>query len=389
MPRTTRRSLIVRRPGSLAWYCDFQVNGRRFRECLETHSRAEAETKAAQLYADARAGRDGGSKGLTLGQALGRYWEARGHRAKSALDIERHSKTLIAELGNETAIARLSTRAIEDYVIRRGARLVHRRGAVKPVELPRANASINREIGHLRTVLIAAAASGEIVPKIDWRRLFLAEPDKVQTILSTDQEEALFAALRPDFWPLVDFALSTGVRLENAVGLEWSQIDWAARTITFRTKSKKPGGALHILPMTEDVAALVGPLRGHHETRVFTYVCARNRHDPHSGLIQNKGERYGFTHDGWRRSWMRACAAIGLPQLRFHDLRHTAATRALYVHRNIKTVQRMLGHADISTTLRYTASDVTDVRAAMDSVASQFRRKPRLVAGKTSNDGGV
>ena len=296
---------------------------------------------------------------------------------------------MIAELGNETPIARLTTRTVQDFVIRRGARLVHRRGSQKPVELPRANASINRELGHLRTVLIAVAEIAQPAAKIDWPRLFLPEPDKVQTILSAEQEEALFEALRPDFWPMVEFAVTSGARLDNVITLEWSQIDWQARTITFRTKSKKPGGALHVLPMTEDVAALIGGLRGHHESRIFTYVCARNRHDPHSGVVQNKGERYGFTHDGWRRSWDEARCAIGLPGLRFHDLRHTAATRALYVHRNIKTVQRMLGHADISTTLRYTASDVADVRAAMDSVASQFRRKPRLVGGKMSSGGGV
>ena len=105
--------------------------------------------------------------------------------------------------------------------------------------------------------------------------------------------------------------------------------------------------------------------------------------------MQEKGARYPFTHDGWRRAWDEARRAAGLPALRFHDLRHTAATRALYVHRNLKTVQRMLGHADIATTQRYTASDVADVRAAMEAVASQFRHTPRLVGGKKSSGGGV
>lgn len=36
---------------------------------------------------------------------------------------------------------------------------------------------------------------------------------------------------------------------------------------------------------------------------------------------------------------------------------------------NLKTVQRMLGHKDIATTLRYTRSDTDDVRAAMEAVA--------------------
>jgi integrase len=64
------------------------------------------------------------------------------------------------------------------------------------------------------------------------------------------------------------------------------------------------------------------------------------------------GARHG------RRRWIEA----GITDFRFHDLRHTAGTRALHAHRNLKTVQRMLAHKNIATTLRYTRSDVEDVR---------------------------
>jgi integrase len=64
-----------------------------------------------------------------------------------------------------------------------------------------------------------------------------------------------------------------------------------------------------------------------------------------------------------------------VPALRFHDLRHTAATRSLRAHRDLKNVKRLLGHADIQTTLRYTASDTADVRAAMEAVEAQSRQR--------------
>jgi ribosomal protein S5 len=51
-------------------------------------------------------------------------------------------------------------------------------------------------------------------------------------------------------------------------------------------------------------------------------------------------------------------------------------TRALRAYRTLKAVQRMLGHNDIKTTLRYTRSDVEDVRAAMEAVEkSQSRHR--------------
>ena len=107
---------------------------------------------------------------------------------------------------------------------------------------------------------------------------------------------------------------------------------------------------------------------------VFTYVCARNRYDPRTKTIQRKGERYPFTQDGWRKQWSRALAEAKIQDFRYHDLRHSAGTRALRAYRNLKAVQRMLGHNDIKTTLRYTRSDVEDVRAAMEAVEKSQSR---------------
>ena len=53
---------------------------------------------------------------------------------------------------------------------------------------------------------------------------------------------------------------------------------------------------------------------------------------------------------------------------RFHDLRHTAATRLYKATRNLKLVQRFLGHANIQMTLRYLRVDVADLSAGMDLI---------------------
>jgi integrase len=373
-----RPSLILERPGRDGWYCNFQVAGRRFRDRLGADTRDGAEAEAAILFAAAKAGRStpGGAAParaqITLSEALGRYWETRGAHVRSAGDIRRHSQTLIAELGAETALDRLGTRDLEDYVARRRVRRA-RNPETGRVELrDRANASINREIGLLRSVIIAARHWRALVPEIDWRRVMLPEPDKAQTILSAAKEADLFQALRPDYWPLIEFALISGVRLENAIGLRWDQIDWQGRAITFRVKSRRPGGKLLVLPLTDGLAQLLAREQGRHREIVFTYICGRNRHDPHHGVMQVKGARYPFSHDGWRKDWMAARNAIGLPQLRFHDLRHTAATRTLAACGNLNVVKEMLGHADIATTARYANSDTSQVRAAMEAATRQW-----------------
>lgn len=376
-----RRSLVVRRPRSPFWYLDFQINGRRFRDSTETTSRAEAEQIALKIYTEEKLRGGGRRSEWSLSDAMGKYWEDRGSSLPSADMIKQHSETLLRELGERTFLSDITTRDLSSFVARR--RQVKTRRYGKVMTRQRANATVNRETSHLRTVMLAAKTWGAQIPEIDWRSLWLPEPDKVQLILSEEDEDRFLAELRSDFWPMVEFALLTGVRLENVLGLEWRQIDWGEEgRITFRTKSKKPGGALHVVPLTDEVRACLNRERGNHPDFVFTYVCARNRHEPHAGILQQKGERYPFSEDGWRREWDRARRAAGLPALRFHDLRHTAATRTLIAVGNVKTVQKLLGHADIATTMRYTAVEVEDVRAAMSRAASHFRRTPRVLVKK-------
>jgi len=386
-----RKSLVKQRPGRDGWYCNFQFRGRRFRDRLGADTREAAEAEAAAVFAAAQAGRESAADAtgarFTLGEALGRYWETRGAHVRSAGDIKRHSQTLIRELGNETPLARLGTRDLEDYVARRRVRRARNQQTGRMELRDRANASINREIGLLRSVIIAARHWRVAVPEIDWRRVMLPEPDKAQTILSPEKEAALFEVLRPDYWPLIEFSLIAGVRLENAIGLRWDQIDWQGRTLTFRVKSRRPGGKLLVLPLTDALAQLLAREQGRDREFVFTYVCRRNRHDPHHRVMQAKGARYPFSHDGWRKDWMAARDAIGLPALRFHDLRHTAATRTLAACGNLNVVKEMLGHADIATTARYANSDTAQVRAAMEAASLMAPKvAPRLVSGAKTLD---
>jgi len=61
-----------------------------------------------------------------------------------------------------------------------------------------------------------------------------------------------------------------------------------------------------------------------------------------------------------------ALTAAGIVDFRFHDLRHTFATRMLRQTGNIKLVSRLLGHSSIETTARYAHVLVDDMRAALE-----------------------
>jgi integrase len=359
-----KHSLVILRDG--VYHTNFRINGHRFRQSLRTSDKAEAEIIAAKIRSDALLGKlTGKLPELTVSQALARYYTEHGQYLRSAADMLRWGEELQAGLGKQTLLSDLRAPALATYAARR--------------RLGLANRSVNIELQHLRAVLNRARDVWEAaVAKIDWKKVMLEEAGQREHVLSGDEEERLFAALRPDYHGLVKFALLTGVRLHNVITLSWKQVDKRAGRIKFLVKSKKPGGDLHYVPITAALAELLAGERGHNFERVFTYLCERNRHDRHKGVLRNQGERYPFTRNGWRREWYRALDEAGISDFRFHDLRHTAATRALRAVGNLKTVQRMLGHKDIATTLRYTRSDTDDVRAAMEAVAKAHPAPPRV-----------
>jgi integrase len=349
-----RRGLTTTRPGSPHRYANFTVGGRRFRHSLGTDDEAEAEIIVAKLRSDALLGKLTDKKPqLSLTHALGRYLEEHAQHLASVDDIMRMGRVLCDSLGRQTLLTEITAGTLATYAARRRAHL--------------SNRSVNIELEHLRAVIRRAGTLwGAAVPDIPWKRVLLEEAGEHEHILSASEEERLFDALRSDFHAMVRFALLSGARLGNVIGLTWSQVDFDAETIAWQTKSKRPGGRRQVLPLTPALAAVVSGERGRHPVYVFTYAAARNRHDRHRGTVQAKGDRYPFTITGWRREWARALAAAGIADFRFHDLRHTAATRKLRASGNLPAVQHMLGHTSIDTTLRYARTAIADVRAMME-----------------------
>ena len=66
---------------------------------------------------------------------------------------------------------------------------------------------------------------------------------------------------------------------------------------------------------------------------------------------------------------------IGLPRMRFHDLRHSAATLLLAMGVHVKVVQELLGHSDITITLNIYSHVLPSLQQdAMDKMSSLFQR---------------
>lgn len=163
--------------------------------------------------------------------------------------------------------------------------------------------------------------------------------------LDADTSERLLSAVRerdPLHADLFLVALRTGMRQGELLALRWADIRFDANTIDVRHSLDRgrlgptKGGKPRQVPLHAEVrAALVGR-RG--EPTAFVFATADGA--PLSGnVIKNP--------------LGRARLAIGRPGLRFHDLRHSFASQLVVNGAPLQAVQRLLGHTDIATTLRY------------------------------------
>lgn len=354
--------------GSSLYYFEFVFKGVRHYGSTGTARKAEAEEVEATEREKARRAHffpDESKKKpqMTLKAAFDRYFiEVSDHLASADNHLTYMAKLL--SLGADKNLSDITDSDIALLVARRRGEKA--RYSLEPVS----NATVNRETQLLSRIFRRAKRAWKVdVGDIDWPLHILHEADERVRELTAAEEAALFAELRSDFHPMVRFALLAGMRLGNVIRLTWKQVDMISRQITVKVKSRKPGGRSHTLPISPGMLALLANERGNHPIFVFTYLCKKSRQK------RKRGERYPFSQNGWRKPWTEALTAAGIEDFRFHDTRHTAATRIVRKTGNIKIAQKLLGHASISSTTRYAHVTQDDVMAALIGVESQENPK--------------
>lgn len=357
---------LYRHGKSGVFHYDFQIKGRRFHGSTDSRSEREAVRILRAKREEARlevsrleqvgAGKDAP---MTIAAACGRYHTEIGQYHTEAKTTWRNLRRLVEHFGPGKRLMDVTDSELAELVaLRRGEGL--------------APASVNRHTTEvLRKVMLRAENEwGQSLPKkVKWRKHILPEPRERIREASEDEEREIFEAIRPDYHPLVEFAFAAGVRLREAVELRWPMVDWGAGVIRLVVKGKK----VHTIPISTTIRLILWPLQGHHETAPFTYVCIRGRRgsDP-----RTKGLRYPITREGLKTMWRRSKAKHSVEDFRFHDIRHTTATRLLRETGNLKLVQRLLGHESITTTMKYAHATTDDLRAGMDRVGKS-RTKSR------------
>ncbi len=195
------------------------------------------------------------------------------------------------------------------------------------------NASINRYLEILSKMFNLGIDNGSLSVNPVSKVKKLQEDNHKVRFLTAEEEARLYKALPEFLKPIVTTALHTGMRKGEILNLKWNNIDFEYGFIELlETKS----GKARKIPISEKLMEIFNKL----------YMDARSEYvfiNPETGL----------PYVDIKKSFNKAKEVAGIKDFRFHDLRHTVATRLVEKGIDLLVVMDILGHSKIETTMRY------------------------------------
>jgi integrase len=186
------------------------------------------------------------------------------------------------------------------------------------------------------------------------------EPASEMAILNESQvSQLLIAAQGTRLEALIHLAVISGARQMELLGLKWSDLDWVKQTLKIERQLLKPNGegVKFSSPKTRHGkrsitlgAKTIEILRKHYEQQQAKQRKAGEMWKEY-GLIFTTRFGTPLSPRNLLRDYKKLLHNAGLPPIRFHDLRHTAASILLNQGVPVIAVSRRLGHAKASITL--------------------------------------
>jgi integrase len=232
-------------------------------------------------------------------------------------------------------------------------------------------------------LLAANVAAGKklVPPQVQHEQQVLTEAQVVALLDGTREHDDLHA-----LWAVL---LTTGLRIGEALGLTWGdlELDGDEPTLHVRRALVRPEhGAAWVLeePKTErsrrDVPLIpdtVTALLAHRDRQHVERLLAGAEYAPHGFVFASPtGEPLAATNV-FKYRWRPMLTRLGLPPIRLHDTRHSAATMLLRAGEKLETVRDLLGHSTIGITGDIYAHVLKDTRHAAAANLQQSLRRAR------------
>lgn len=332
---------LYRHPKSAYWWCRFTIGGREVRQSTATKDRKLAEEYEHKLRAAHWRAAHLGEEHRTWKEARERW--ARERAGKRSIERDARIFREYREL-DPLGLRELTAAVLSEL---RTAR-----------EQVVSASTVNREFALIRSILNRAAKVWsprwiEHAPQVPMAQIEQADP----RWLTRAQFAALVKKLPKHTADMARVAVGTGLRRGNITGLTWDRVDLGQRTI-YVPPSEAKGKRGIVVPLNDEVAAVLKRWKGKHETHVFVF-----RKKP--------------VYQVATRRWREAVKALGMEGLRFHDLRHTWASWQAQAGTPAYALRELGGWATEAMVRRYAHLGVSDLAAFADRSMVRRARKAK------------
>jgi integrase len=311
------------------------------------HTRSEVVRRLRELRAQGAGQR--GAAGQTVGVFL-ESWLARVELRLRPSTFERYRELIRVHVIPELGQIRLEKLTADQ--VQRLCRGIHERGRA-----PRTVASVRSVLRAAlndakRQRLIAHNPAQYVdLPRVVGQRIPAMTPADAETILAAVRGHRIA--------PLVELALSSGLRQGELLGLRWEDVELDNARLTVAGALQRVGGRLVLvepktrrsrrtLPLT---AGAVAALRAQHQRQLEDRLRAGGRwHQRADDLVWTTPTGAALDGVELTRTFQRLLAAAGLPRMRFHDLRHGCASLLIAQGCDLRLVMEILGHSTITLT---------------------------------------
>lgn len=195
--------------------------------------------------------------------------------------------------------------------------------------------------------------SGVTPPKPEQTEMKFYDDRQVKHFLKTARE------VGDRFYPLYFLAIHTGMRLSELIGLRWEDINWDLSTIQVKRQVMHLQGGGYLFTEVKSKSGNRTIILGKkaleilkiHQSEQLAVINSAGENWTDEDLVFPSYVGTPVTGSKIRNSMRQLLKASGLPKIRFHDLRHTAASLMLNHGIPVLIVSKRLGHSKPSITL--------------------------------------
>lgn len=368
MPRTSN-TIIRRKDGRYEARGMFGEPGRRRRRSFFGATADEARQKLTRALAQQDSGLTPPPERASVAVYL-RAWLAAKAPDLRPESYRRYRDTvelhLVPTIGRHK-LARLSATQVEGAY-----------GAMRAKGL--SGTSVQLVHGVLRKALHDAMRRGEVARNVcDMIDAPRRSTPETRPLTADEAQRLLEAAAGDELEAFYVVALTTGLRLGELQALRWRDLDLdgARLRVTATLAGVRDGAPILAPPKTSRSrrevhlsAVAVDALRQHRARQLAHRLAVGPIWEDHGLVFCNGRGRALDANNVRERSFRRLLERAGLPPMRFHELRHAAASLLLAQGVGPKVIAEVLGHADVTVTLRVYAhlmpSAQQEAAAAMD-----------------------